>query len=58
MTSEVMASIADQIGGFFWAEEDQDGDGDEGSAGQPVAVGIAGTKAACRALAILPDIAS
>lgn len=53
-----MASIADQIGGFFWAEEDQDGDGDEGSAGQPVAVGIAGTKAACRALAILPDIAS
>ncbi|SFJ91301.1 Site-specific recombinase XerD [Amycolatopsis sacchari] len=37
MTSELMTSIADQIGGFFWAEDDQD-DGDEGSAGQPVAV--------------------
>ncbi|WP_228713592.1 tyrosine-type recombinase/integrase [Prauserella endophytica] len=35
MTTDLMTSIADQIGGLFWADED---DGDDGSAGQPVAV--------------------
>ncbi|MTD57808.1 tyrosine-type recombinase/integrase [Amycolatopsis pithecellobii] len=37
MTTELMTSIADQIGGLFWSENDQD-DGNGGSAGQPVAV--------------------
>lgn len=35
MTTDLMTSIADQIGGLFWADED---DGDDGSAPRPVAV--------------------
>jgi integrase len=38
MTTELMTSIADQIGGLFWADQAEDEDGDNGSAAQPVAV--------------------
>jgi hypothetical protein len=34
LTSELMTSIADLIGGAFWSDED----GDEGPAGHPAAV--------------------
>jgi integrase len=38
MTTELMISIANQIGGLFWTDQDEDDDGDQGSAAQPVAV--------------------
>ncbi len=38
MTTELMTSIADQIGGFFWADEAEDEDGEDGSAACPVVV--------------------
>lgn len=38
MTTELMTSIADQIGGLFWADQAEDDDSEDGPAGQPVAV--------------------
>lgn len=38
ITSDLLASIADQVGTFFWPSDDRDGDGDDGSAPQPVPV--------------------
>ncbi|HKS48172.1 MAG TPA: tyrosine-type recombinase/integrase, partial [Amycolatopsis sp.] len=38
MTTELMTSIADQIGDLFWADQAEDDDGEDGPAAQPVPV--------------------